>query len=386
MTELTSDGLIRTRLDERLAALKSDAQGIFGADISLEPDDLDGQFIGAVAESFSNQDQLIQALYNGFNPRTATGVMLSNIVQLNGIRRDDGSFSTAVVTVAGTPGQSVRAGTQVQHTVTLSIFAVNSTTVVGGGGTVDVDVTALTKGPYLAPAGADWQFVHPLYGLTGVVSDEDATPGTLFEEDSDLQARQRTATATPSQALVDGLESALKNLNGVTQCRVYENYFDTVDGNGQQAHSIHAVLIGGTESAIVNMMWLKRTTGVTPLGDLGADTPVIDSQGNSQIMLYDRPVEVPIYITVNLTAIDGWPSDGDVRIKAAIAAWALANQKIGTDVVQSLLYVPINSVPGSSVQDVFVDTAPSPSASDDIPIDYVSLATFDGMNIVVNVS
>ena len=87
MTQLTAQGFTRTRLDERLSQLQDAMRAIFGPNINLDPDTMDGQTLGIFAESTSNLDQLAEDVYHSFNPQSATGVALSRLVQLNGIRR-----------------------------------------------------------------------------------------------------------------------------------------------------------------------------------------------------------------------------------------------------------------------------------------------------------
>ena len=86
MTQLSSQGFTRTRLDERLTALQEAMRAIFGPTLNLDPDTMDGQALGIYAESISNLDQLAEDVYHSFNPNSATSRALSRLVMLNGIK------------------------------------------------------------------------------------------------------------------------------------------------------------------------------------------------------------------------------------------------------------------------------------------------------------
>ena len=87
MSAVTATGFTRTRLDERLDDLVARAKAIIGNDIDVDQESLDGQLLGIFAESISNLDQLAEDVYQSFNPQSASGLALSRLVQLNGIRR-----------------------------------------------------------------------------------------------------------------------------------------------------------------------------------------------------------------------------------------------------------------------------------------------------------
>ena len=77
MTQLTNSGFVRTRLDEREEQLKAAAQAIFGNDMDLGSDTMDGQHIGLFAERIADLDELAEAVWNSFDPDGAKGQSLA---------------------------------------------------------------------------------------------------------------------------------------------------------------------------------------------------------------------------------------------------------------------------------------------------------------------
>lgn len=383
MTQLTSQGFSRTRLDERLSALQNAMREIFGQGLNLDPDTIDGQTLGIFAESISNLDQLAEDVYHSFNPQSATGMALSRLVQLNGIRRIEGSYSTVDLLCVGQQGTVIPAGSLVKSTTTNATFQTVADATIPAAGQVTIQARASEKGAVVAQAGTMTKIDSPIYGWQTVTNPLDAVPGRDEETDEQLRLRRRASTSTPGQAIVDALYGALSNIASVLQARVYENDQDTADANGLPPHSIYCVVEGGTDADILKTIWLKKTAGTTTHGTTTGT--VTDSMSNPHTLKFSRPVDVNIWVTVNLHTRPGWPTDGVQRIKDALTAWAVANQSIGEEVIHSRLFDPINSVPGHSIDSLYIGTAANPNGAANIAVPFDGLSRFDSARIVVNV-
>lgn len=383
MTQLTSQGFSRSRLDERLAALQVAVQAIFGTDINLDPDSMDGQTLGIFAESQSNLDQLAEDVYHSFNPQSATGVALSRLVQLNGIRRIEGTYSTAVLRCVGQENTIIPAGSLIKSTSTNATFATLVEVTIDSTGQVDVPAQASVKGMVLAPAGTLTKIDTPIYGWQTVTNPVAADYGRDEETDEELRLRRRASTSTPAQSVLDSIYGALSNIPEVIQTQVFENYGDTVDARGLPAHSVYAVVHGGADQDIIDAIWLRKTAGTDTFGSTSG--VAYDSMGNPHTLKFSRPTPTNIYVTVNLHQKTGWPTDGADRIKAAIVAWSIKNQLIGEEVIQSRLFDPINTVPGQSIDSLLIGIDPNPTGHTNITVPFDGLAVFDLGLITVNV-
>ncbi len=384
MTQLTAQGFTRTRLDERLSQLQDAMRAIFGPNINLDPDTMDGQTLGIFAESTSNLDQLAEDVYHSFNPQSATGVALSRLVQLNGIRRIEGTYSTVTLRCVGSEGTLILAGNLVKSTATNATFQTVSDATIPASGQIDVEARSSTNGAILAPAGTLTKIDTPIYGWQTATNLLDATPGRDEETDEQLRLRRRASTSTPGQAIVDAIYGALTNIPSVLQARVYENDQDTVQPvTGLPPHSIYCIVEGGTDADILKTIWLKKTAGTTTHGTTSGT--VNDSMGNPHTLKFSRPSDVNVYVVVNLHTRSGWPTDGDQRIKDALTAWAVANQSIGEEVIHSRLFDPINSVPGHSIDSLYIGTSAAPTDTANIAVPFDGLSRFDSTRIVVNV-
>ena len=383
MTQLTSQGFTRTRLDERLTALQEAMRAIFGPTLNLDPDTMDGQALGVFAESQSNLDQLAEDVYHSFNPQSATGVALSRLVQLNGIRRIEGTYSTVTLRCVGSQGTVIPAGSLVKSTATNATFETTEEATITASGEIDIAARSAVKGAVLAPAGTLTKIDTPIFGWQTVTNLLDAAPGRNEETDEQLRLRRRASTSTPGQAIVDAMYGALTNIPEVRQAKVYENDQDVIDANGLPPHSIYCIVEGGTDADILKTIWLKKTAGTTTHGTTAGQ--VTDSMGNTHTLNFSRPTDVNVWVTVNLHTRPGWPTDGAQRITNALTAWAVANQSIGEEVIHSRLFDPANTVPGHSIDSLYIGTAANPAGTANIAVPFDGLARFDSTRIVVNV-
>ena len=385
MTQLTPQGFNRTRLDERLESLKELVRLIFGQEISLEPDTVDGQTLGIYAESVSNLDQLAEDTYHSFNPHSATGAALSRLVKLNGINRIPGTKSTADVICVGTEGTVIPAGSLVSSSATRAQFKTLATVVIPSDGQISVGCEALETGPKIAPANTITKIINPVFGWQTVNNPVSATVGRSEETDEQLRIRREKSTSTPAQALAEALYGAVANIPEVIQCEVYENPTGAVQvGTLLPPHSVNVVVDGGLAAKVAKQIFSRITLGAVQVG--AVSEIVLDSRGNSHQVKFDRPVEVPIYVIINVTKLNLWPTDGVSRLKTALVDWSLSNQKIGAQVTHSRLYDCLNQVPGHSITTLLIGTGAVPTLEDDIPINFNALARFSEANITVNIA
>ena len=106
--------------------------------------------------------------------------------------------------------------------------------------------------------------------------------------------------------------------------------------------------------------------------------------GDQFTIRWDRPSEVQVYIVVNLTVDASYPGDGDSLIKSDLVEYFEEHFFLGDTVVHSRLYTPINQTDGHTVDSLYIGTSPSPTQSDDLPMDIDQIARTDEVNIVIN--
>jgi len=383
MTTIDDTGFHRTRLDERLAELEASWRTVFGSDIDLRTESPDGQVLGTLSEAIADIDECLEIIYNERSPAAARGAALSRLCALNGVFRKPGAYSTAPITLGGTPGTPVPAGSLIGSTNTdaekNSIFQTTALLTIGVGGNVNGTVRSTVAGAVPAGAGNLTKVLSVVDGWDTAINSTAATLGSPVESDPKLRVRRAASVAISSQGILDGLRAALNQITDVLEAEVYENPTDDVDANGLPPHSIHAIVLGGEPEDIGQVIWEKKSLGVTQVG--AEAVTITDDSEMEHVMRFDRPATANIYVRVELTEL---PNVATVNaLKAAIVAWGDANSKIGADVVRSQLYIPINTIPGLSVEELFIDDAPSPASTNNLVIPYDAVATWDVDNIEV---
>ncbi len=385
MTQVTSTGFDRTRLDQRLADLIADFQAIYGTDIQVNPDDLDGQWLAIMAERLADNDLLAEAVYNSFNPNGAIGVQLSRLVQLNGIKRIAGDYSVVNLLIVGTIGTVIPAGKVVGSLNDTQQWLTTTQVTIPASGQITVNAEPSEKGPIAAASGTLTEILTPIFGWLTVTNPLKAVVGREEETDEQLRARRKYSTSFPGQSFVDAIYAALANANGVRLCRVYENDTLVTDANGQTARTIHCVLEATTSDAdIAELIFINKPAGIPAIGATTVFTP--DSQGILHAIKFTRAVHSLVYITVNIVKGVNYPlATGAQDIKDALVAYG-ATLVIGESLTVSRLYTPVNTVPYHTITSIFIGLAPAPGSAVPIPVLYTGIIDIDVSRIVVNVT
>lgn len=359
----------------------------FGDDINVDPESPDGQELGTLAEIVNDFEQLGLALYNMGAPAGAVGAVLSRLVQLTGITRKSAQVSTVPITLGGVAATVIPAGSLFDDPddPDLPPFETAAEYTIGGGGTVTGVGNCTEPGPFAVGPG---RLTHPLDVVSGwntVTNTDDATPGRLVEADPILRVRRAESVAMPSQSMLDGLRAAINDLPGVDDVECYENFTNSTNARGEPAHSIHAIVDGGTAADIANAIWVKSSFGATKVGAQSLD--VIDNQGNPQEMRWDEPIDVDVYVTVQLNRTPN--AFEETSIKNAVVEWGVENSRIGRNVPWGDLFSPVNALeitggPGlPSIMAIFLGDAADPDQQLDLPVAFNARPRYDAARVLV---
>lgn len=414
-----------------------------------------------------------QQVYSAFDPASATGIALDNLVALSGLVRKDATSTTALGLLTGSIGVTVPNSVDIQSTTSntiynlstpvtfspisangvgvsvLTISDASSYTVTytdsstsstssytsGVGATqasilsglktfIDANQPALvatinnnilyvnkkdssslsnftvssnlgivkasnltylvaeTTGPISEEAGSITNILTPVLNWDSVTNPFNAVAGSNQETDTELRERFRSSKASRASNIIESLYSSLEALDNVEEVVIYENVMDTVDASGIPGHSFMSLVLGGVDSDIAQAIWNNKPAGIRTFGNTSYQ--VLDSQGNPHTVNFQRPVQVPIYININLTKFPQYPSNGDALIRQSLIDYFDANFGIGDSVIYSRLYTPINSVQGHQINSLTIGTSPNPTQMQNIPISFIQIASLSSANIVIS--
>jgi len=384
MSQIDENGLIVDRYDTIFQKIVDDLKSVWGEGIRSDAQSVIGQFLAIFAEAIADQNELIEAVANIFDPNAATGVFLSELVKLNGLTRKEKLYSTTTLrcTAHPTQGTTIPAGSEVSDPTIGKRFATDIQIVVAAGATGDVSATAKETGPIAAPAGTLTKIETPVFGWDSVTNLTDAAEGRDEESDTDLRIRRNDAATKTGTATITAIRAALLDVEGVDMVEIQANNGQTTVGDVPPQH-IRVVVNGGSDADIAEALFGTVAAGI---GYHGSTSYVYteEESGDQFTIRWDRPSEVPVYIIVNLTIDAAYPGDGDTLIKGDLVTYFEENLFLGDTVVHSRLYTPINETPGHTVDSLLIGTSPSPTQSDDLPMDIDQIARTDETIIIIN--
>lgn len=385
---VTPQGFVVKPQSQIISELNAAFRNAFGADLDVSPDTPNGQLIGLYAQPLTDLWEQAQAIYDAFNPNAATGISLSNLVQLNYLERLDDSSSTVNVVFTGTPNTFISANGFIATTVNTGFnFTLIDDVVIPVGGAITVQMVSISKGAVPAPAGTLTVITTPITGLTSITNPADAILGRAIETDPQLRVRRDRSTEINAQNIDDSLFAAVLSLEGVIDAQVRSNGTDTVDGNGLLPHSIAVSVQGGVDDDIRQAIFNNKPSSIQTNGNITGF--VLNSQGFEIPINFYRPTLLNIHIEVDVVMLPGFPSDGLNQIKQAIFNYVTGVTTgvppfgIAKNVIASQLYIPINSVPYVSVNALKLGVN-SASGITDINVGFNQLSAWNINNIVVN--
>ncbi len=382
-------GFTRKRLDEIIADTIADFQTTFGSNLNTTPESPDGQIIGTVSGSQADLWEIAEGAYNAFNPSAATANALSDLVQINGITRQAAVASTVTLTVTGTNGTNIPAGSLVSTVDKSVTFATDSLVVIPVAGFIDVSATATVVGPSPAVAGTLTVIDTPITGWTSVTNAADAVEGTNEETDTELRSRRELSVAKAAKGILETILAEVLAIDNVVEAFIFENDTLTTDVvNNTPGKAFQVVVLGGSDATIAKAIFDEKPIGIQAFGT--TTVGVLDSQLISHTIGFTRPTTIPIFVIVNIDTFSNFPATGGATIKQNIVDYSEGTLVQGRgfgvddDIIQSELCTPVNVVVGHSITSILIGIAPTPTLENDIVIDFDEVSDFLIANIIVN--
>lgn len=335
--QITAAGISAPSYAEILTSLQTSFQLIYGSDAYIEPDSQDGELLALMAQAISDANDATIAVFQSFAPSFAQGMGLSSLVKLNGLRRQAASYSTAVGDVVGQAGTVITNGKA--EDVNGVTWDLPATVTIPSGGTITVTVTAEQAGAITAPAGTITKIATPTKGWQSFTNTAAAVPGAPVETDAALRQRQAASVSGPASAIIDAIRSAVGNVTGVTRSEIYENDTSATDANGIPAHSISAVVEGGTVAAVGAAIQSRKPPGIQTYGT--TTTTVSDPAGLPIDINFFELTQTTVYVALSIKALTGYVASTESLIVGAIVEF-INTLGVGEDVPYWGLVSPAN--------------------------------------------
>src|SRR5689334_19787022 len=118
----------------------SQLQSIFGADIYIPADSMDGQLAAIEAQAIADTAAKAAEIFNSFSPAFAQGYALEANCKINGLTKAVATKSTVDVTIEGTTGTVINNG--VVGDVNNNKWDLPATVTIPASGTITITATA----------------------------------------------------------------------------------------------------------------------------------------------------------------------------------------------------------------------------------------------------
>lgn len=396
MSTFDDTGLSMDRFSEIQEKMIADFKAAFGDTIKTSADSVFGQIINILSSAIADQNELIEGIASAFNPQSASGVFLSNLVLMNGIQRKEAEKSTvALLVTANAAGCTIPAGSIVSDpSVPDNKVETDAVKVLAPSASDTISATALETGPLVFPANSLTKIETPVYGWESVNNPADGSDGETEETDTELRLRRLRAAETNVSTDIGAIYTDLFNIDQVEDLIVYQNSDQITDANGVPRQHVWAVVRGGSDLDIATALFNAVSAGI---GTFGTTTQAVIDPITSQShdMNFTRPTEKAVYVEV-LTNSDPnvYPADGDDQIKQSIVDYFEGNDftiderviekiKIGDNVIHSRMFTPVNVIAGHNVQSIKIGFSSPPTLELDLVLAADEIAGFDIADITV---
>ena len=384
---MTPEGYIAPTVQEEVTALGESFLANVDGSLDLDPDQPIGQIIGIFSEKFAELSELGATVYNAINPAAAEGTLLTNVCAITGTFPQVATYSTVVCNLTLAATTTVNAGaTAIVAGQPSNIWVLQANVTSTSAGVYQGTFQSQQTGPYVANAGTLTVIGTPTIGWIAVTNPLDAQQGLAADTDTTLRQKRNIELLGQGSGDLDAIRAAVLKVGGVLQCFIYENTSLITDGTGLPGKSFRVVIWDGVSPAAANndvaqAIWNSKPAGILAYGTTASGTAT-DSTGQARTILFDRAVQVPLY--VDLTTTPTLNSSGKSAVAAALAAYATANYNLGVE-VYALALRASGLIPGL-VTDIPVFTlgiAPSPVGTGNIAISGLQIITLSTTNIVV---
>ena len=344
---------------QRYQELRKDISGDFAADglpdVTSNLQSVPGRIVSQTANLQERNDSYVQAVLDAFNPYAVTGVAQDRLAPLMGKSRNKEAKSTVTLTVnADANGCNIPAGSQCgdgkNRVATVADVAVDP------NGSASVIAESVEYGAIEFASGTITKIETAVYGWASVTNQAAALPGVSRETDTQLRFRMLKSQGRASASTL-GLYTAISEIDGVTYAYCDDNKKDVADKN-LQPHSYIVIVDGGSDDDIANAMLSYGPAGI------GTQQPAITAiatmmtpynpANRQQVPVYFyRPVDTSLKVKAVIQADPKLPPDYAKQIKDALIEYIDALE-VGTKIIASRLYSPINTVSGFEINSVQV--------------------------------
>ena len=367
---LTDQGYLAPSYEELLDSVQDDFLRVFPSDLVLTSNSNAGILSRLIAWREYEQIQAQQQVYYSAFVSTATGSALDRLGANVDLPRKVDRPAKATLTIVTDGEYLIEAGTKFE--------------------TEDGYIFDLTDDVVSTQKGDVWQAIgnaeaedtgeitnvepntitivyDPDESIISVTNPEKASGGQDYEEDPQYRARLIAEIANRPSPTLNGVRSALLNVQGVREVNIVENQFATADKYGNPPYSVHIYCLGGNKQDRADCLIDHIAVGVTLTGATYCDA--IDATGNTKRVYFDFATDRPISVQVKLKTNAEWNVDeGKDYVKETVVDF-INQLEMGDTVYLTKLYPQIYAIAGIDDAKILIGKSKDTLSADDIVLD-----------------
>ena len=367
---LTDQGYLAPSYEELLDSVQDDFLRVFPSDLVLTSNSNAGILSRLIAWREYEEIQAQQQVYYSAFISTATGSALDRLGANVGLPRKVDRPASTPLTIVTDGEYLIEAGTQFE--------------------TDDGYIFDLTEDVLTAPKDGKWQgtgnaeaedtgevtnvephtitiVYNPDESILSVDNADKASGGQDYEEDPQYRARLIMENANRPSPTVNGVRSALLNVQGVREVNIVENQFAVPDKYGNPPYSVHIYVLGGKKQDIADCLIEHLAVGITLTGTTYCDA--IDATGNTKRVYFDFATDRPISVQVKLKTNAQWNVDeGSDYVKETVVDF-INQLQMGDTVYLTKLYPQIYAIAGIDDAKILIGKSKDTLSANDIVLD-----------------
>jgi len=305
-----------------------------------------GQFMLNMSEREADLWNVLEAVYNARSITFAEDVSLDELIALINMKRLEAVPSRIVgVKINSTVGIVIPIGFTIVSNINPDIkYVTEIEYTIPIAGYVEASFVCTSTGPNTGLADTVTTIETYIDGITTIEQPNPVSPGRDIETNSAVKTRRQDNISIVNAATLGGIVQALTDLNKdetkptLTYIDCINNDSSVTDTRGRPAHSIEVIIeqqdapVNSRDQEIAQTIFTAHGAGATIYGDGSAPNyTVYDRRNRAHIATFTRPLDVPIYASVDLTVKSLLTAVEKDAIKASIQAWGMS-LGVGKDV------------------------------------------------------
>lgn len=255
--------------------------------------------------------------------------------------------------------------------------------------TSPLEFVAQETGPIVVPEKTLTEIVTPVSGWDEITNLIQGVTGRNTETDQELRIRRLDSLRVIGAASVPAIRARLlQQVQDVVGVFIFENR-EPFEVAGRPPHSFEAVVVGGLDQEIADLLWQVKPAGIQTFGNVSVN--VTDSNGDIQEIRFSRPTPLYIWAQLEIRVQAGvFPTDGVTSVRNSVVAYG-DTLNVGDKVIYQKIFDFIYQTQGILEVDLELATSsneagpPGPFTIGNVSVPETSIALFAFDRVSVSV-